>query len=322
MGIWRNIKRLATSKKAIGALLFAFALWGYTRLNEEFVVYLTIPLNITMPDTRAIENPVIDSISVEVNGTGWKLFYLTFFSSSAKCDVNLDINQLQDTVFTVSRDEMIKSIDYLSSVSVVDVYPSSINLKTGVIERVKVPVRSLVSVVPRQGFAAVGEIKLKPDSIYISGNRKLLGNLFEWKTKQIVINDVFGQVSLSVALSDTLSSIIKLSRNVVTAEIDIQQIAEKTIYDVEVNIRSGKPPESHKLFPRYVDVTVRGGVELLTTITKSDFSVTIDQEQVLNDSTGIIRPSISINKEVDILKTDPPYVYHLKQYSKRSLAEL
>lgn len=317
-----KIKQVLTSKSLIGAFIFAIALWGYTQLNGSFVTLVEVPFEVNLPKNRAVENELPGSVSVEARGTGWNLFTLIFFNSSAQCYVDLSKSQVTDSVHILSRTDLMKSVDYFVNVEPIDVLPEQIPLKIGNISTIRIPVIPDIEILPRSGFAHVGEIKVIPDSIEISGNEKILRRIKSWKTSPIKFEDTQKPFTAQVNLKDTLGTIIELSEKKVEVSIDIQQLAEIIFPDVKIRIRGGSASKKHKIQPEYLVVTLQGGIGQLTDLSPEEISASIGYNQMLNDTTGIIRPKIQIPEGIRLLRTDPPYIYHTKMVDKPRISGL
>ena len=315
----RNIKEILTSKPLIGAVFFAVSLWVYTTLGDEFVTYVDIPLSMKLPSDRAVENRLPEEITVEARGTGWSLFTLIFFNTAAECEIDLSTNFMPDSVYVVSRNEIIKSVDNLINVEAIDVLPETMTLKIGKIETLMTKVSPKINIKTRDGFIQVGDLQLKPDSVEITGNNKLIHHIKEWPTETIEINDAFQPLSFSVNLSDSLGSILNLENKKIKVNADIQMLGDITIIDVPVKLTGGSLPKKHILEPKIIDVSIRGGIEILSGLTIEDISVTIDSRKVLKDSTGLLLPKIKVGKGLEVVRSYPEYIYHYEEVKYPSI---
>jgi YbbR domain-containing protein len=311
---YSKIKKMLRSKSLIGSLIFAMALWGYTTLSGEFTSFIEVPLKVILPGDRAIENPLPQNISVSVRGSGWQLFSLTFFNSSAQCLIDLSKRNIQDSTFKIARADIIKSVRYLLNLEAIDVIPDNLNLTLGRIGIIRVPVRPIIDINTKTGFLQVGKIDVQPDSIYIRGNEKVIGNIKEWKTQFKRFDAVHESFTASIPLSsDTLNTLVSLSTSNVTISADVQQAAEITIPDVKIQIRGGVLPVSQNIKPRLLSVTLRGGINQISSVNPDAITASIQFNQILRDSTGILKPDIDFPEGLILLNTDPPYIYHIRE---------
>jgi YbbR domain-containing protein len=312
---WKKIRKILTSKSFLGSIFFAFAMWVYTSLNAEYKTFVDVPLKIKLPKNVAIETPLPSKISIKVKGSGWAIFYLDFFSTSADCLINLSDKPLSEGSYQITRSEIIKGVEYFLNVEAIDVLPEVLEITTGLIAQRTVPVKSNISLNLKDGFSNVGNIVLSPDSISISGNKKVIDNISHWETVPTTINKVFEPGTITVSLKDTLNTIVTLSQNYINANYDVEQSADLTVYDIPVNIKgSNNLPKNHKLEPNRICITLSGGVEQLANFDPGQIESYIDLKDILQDSTGIIIPKVKIgNKNIKLNSINPPYIFH-KRY--------
>ncbi|MBI5325481.1 MAG: hypothetical protein HZB41_09480 [Ignavibacteriae bacterium] len=310
----KKIRKVLLSKAFLGSFFFAFALWVYTALNNEYKTFVDVPFKILLPKNIAIETALPEKISVKVKGKGWDIFYLNFFSTSANCTVNLIEKDIGEGNFQITRNDIIKGVESFSNVEPIDVLPEILEITTGTIERKKIPVRVNIIVHPRDGFVQVSGFSSYPDSIIITGNSRVLRNLDYWETNQTVFSDVYKMQTVPVTLKDTLKNILTLSQNSVNVKFNIEQMAELVVNDINIRIHGIENlPKSQLITPERINVTVRGGVEQLAEFNPSQISSYIEYRDILNDSIGIIIPKVGIsNNKFRIVSINPLYIYHKK----------
>jgi hypothetical protein len=307
----KKLKKLFLSKSFLGSIFFAIGLWGYTSLNLNYVTFVQVPLEIILPENRAKENELPSNVSLKVRGTGWHLFYLIFFNSSAKCYLDLSQTQVTKEEYKISRNDLIKSVIDLISVETIDVIPESVTLISGLKEEKKVPVIPNIMVNTREFFCKVGAIKLVPDSVIIWGNKKVIDSINEWKTEPLVMNDLHSFITVPVKLFDTLSNRVQLSELNVNANINVQQISEITIDNIPIIIKGGSIKSNQILMPSQISVTIRGGIDIISKLSNDVILPTLDYLEIIDDSIGILKPSIILPRDVTLVRVSPPYIYHI-----------
>jgi len=310
-----KIKKLltfVTSGQFIVSLVLAASLWAYVTLNNEYMTYVKLPLTIILPGNRAMEESLPEEISVEIKGSGWNIINLSFFNSSAKCEVDLSNNIISQEEYKISRSDLLKSVQFLGNVEPMDILPESIIVRTGSIGRYNVPVVPAFAVVPREGFTIVDEPRLYPSSVTIKGNNSVVSTIKSWNTIPMEISDVYHSFNLPMPLSDSLQGIVSLNYNMINISVDIQQIGEVEVQGVKLKVRGGTIQNDNRLSPLTFDVTVQGPVDIIADITREDISVQLDYIDILNDSTGVLKPKVVVPKNVKVLSNNPKYVYHVR----------
>ncbi|MGA2298632.1 MAG: hypothetical protein ABSG15_13885 [FCB group bacterium] len=309
---YTQIKAIILSKSFIAAIILAIALWGYTALNSEYKTMVDLPLMVKLPLNRAIENPLPSKISVKVKGAGWDIFYLIFFNTYAKCQVDLSGKNFRDSIYLISRNEILQSFQSMLNVEPLEVFPESLPLKTGYSGEHSFPVYSNIKVIPRNDFVVVNDAKIEPEYIIAIGNDRVLKNISKWGTKPASINDVYKPFSITIPLNDTLGDIVKLSQKTVNVAYDIQQMAELKIYNVEIKVKGGGSiPRNNFLLPGHVNITVRGGIDQIAKFNLDAISAYIDYSDIITDSTGIILIKTKVvDNSAKIIKVEPPFIFH------------
>ncbi len=308
----KKIFQFFSSKSVLGALFFAISLWIYVSLSTEYVINTEVPLIIQLPNDRAIEVPPPETISIDVKGTGWHLFNFLFIGSSANCQINLEKTSIKDSIYEISRTDILKGMQHLVNVQAIDavVENNKLLLITGKAGNYQIPVKSKVKIHPKEGFILIGKTEIIPDSIIISGNEKITTIFKEWNTEEKLFNDVYLPLSTKINLSTQFSNIVKLSTKEVDISVDVQQEASVTFVDIPVSVIEGKLPRNSILEPEILRVTVKGGINDISNLSSVQIKVQINIQQLLNDSTGIVVPNIILPKNLKVANINPPFLYH------------
>jgi hypothetical protein len=314
--------KIITSKTFLGALGFSIALWLYITLNTVFVSFVKVPLKIHLPADKSIEKPIPDYISVEVRATGWEIFNLDYLNSAAECNIDLSGVHIDKAWYTIARSDIIKNLENMGNVQAIDVVPQSIDLKLGKIGEYSVVVEPDVEIKPREGYVLVGEVTTVPDLITIRGNDKKIRGTTRWKTVHMEFEDLTSGIETKLPLSDTLSNIIKLSTREVVLRADVQKLAEITIEDIPLLLNGAKLPYEHEIYPQIFDITLRGGIKEIENLNYDEIIISVNTTDVVNDTTGIVKPHISLPKNIECIKISPPYIEHTKIIKGEKLSRL
>jgi hypothetical protein len=275
---------------------------------------LNVPLKITLPPSRAIENEINKEISVKVKGSGWHLLNALYFNQTNQCLIDLSGENIKDSIIELSRSDFMKNLQSMNNLEPLDIEdPKALYIKTGKVGQYSIDVEPDIIINPRDGFMVVGEILTKPDLINISGNDKVVKKILNWRTQRIEINDVFGPITKVVSLSDSLKNIIKLSENRVKIIADIQKVTEIKLYDIKIKINGADLPKDHKIIPASVSITIRGGIDQVSALDQVSIIASINATEIISDSLGFLKPVISVPPNIKVLSIDPPFVRHVKR---------
>ena len=319
---FKKAGKVISSKSFLGAFLFAFALWIYVNLSNEYTTYIQLPLEVILPENRALESSLPTTVDIEVKGTGWNLINLTIFNTSALCRIDLSEELINQDEYRVSRTEILKSAqEDLASVSLNDVR-ESLTIKTGAIGYDTVEIVPRFTITPKKGFALIGKYEMWPKTVRIKGNSKISGMIDVWPTERVNIDNYHKSFTVNVPLSDSLKGIINLSQSYVTVRANIQQEATVSIPDIPLHIKGGNVNEEHIVQPTYLNVTLSGPIDIISALTRDDIKARIDYADIINDSTGILIPEITMPDDLTILNFSPSYVYHKRRIRVESEFDL
>ncbi|MDR0927494.1 MAG: hypothetical protein LBO69_06985 [Ignavibacteria bacterium] len=319
-----EIKRWYYNKSFWGSLLVAIALWIYASLNDEYQSTIDVPLQVKAPTGRAIEDVLPTKISIDVKGNGWSLFNYLYLNSIKLCKVNLDDASKADSIYVVHSVDMQKGLEGINKLVIRRFYPDSLRVRTGEVSTKTVNITPNVNIIPRQGFVIVGDVRTEPTAVSITGNTKLIDSILSWKTIMQTYTDVTpnlnsdassdknARFSRTIAVSDSMASVIKIKPKNVTIFAPIQQYGEVTFHDVKINVIGGQLPSDNVLLPQLFTVTLSGGIELLSKINASEIILSLDYNAIMNDSNGILIPKVDTLPYTKVINIYPKYIQHKK----------
>ncbi len=321
------MKLLAAIKKAfsasvMGSLLFALGLWAYTSLNGTYVTVVQVPVGIRLPEDRALETMLPQYISVEARGTGWNLFNLIFFNSTKKCIIDLSRKIINDSLYTISKSDLLNGIQAFEKVDAKEIYPEVIPIKTGIVHEKEIPIVPNILITPREGFMTVGDLSIFPDKVLIRGNNKVLDRINSWSTDLYTFKDVNKPFNVPVQLKDAPGMNVRLSGSSVMLSANIEQRAELMFIDVPVSISGSSMPKNHYISPRFITVVVRGGIEELSALEKSDIIVSVNYDDLVRDSSGIVIPQVDVPKNIKVISKEPAFLFHVNKYVVNKISDI
>ena len=266
----------------IGAFSLATVLWLFVKSGDQYTMVLDLPIearNLNAQKTYLKEVPKYASVMLK--GKGRDLFKSYMLQNYAGFKLVLDLEGIsQEYEFMLNdyfeenpRKVVLPSSYKLTFVEVI--YPNRIKISLDEIMEKSVPINSNLEISLADGYIQVGLIRFVPDSIIIVGPRAELNNLNEVYT----IKDTL--IDLSYAYNSNIdlifpSRLIKGQVSSVEYFLNIQQISERIIVDIPVQVTN--KVKGIRVFPspQTVSLTVVGGVNQISIINPSDISVTVD----------------------------------------------
>lgn len=311
-----------TRKTVLGALSLAIALWVFTSLNEMYSVKVGVPFELNLPSNRALEAELPKKITVETRGSGWNLFNLLFFNTEKKCYVDLSGTKIIDSNYQVSRSQLLTGVKSFEEVQSVNVYPENIDVKTGKNVTIKVPVEDRINIKTNPNFVVVDNVKFIPDSISITGNHKIISKIDKWYTKNETLDDVKTDLEGQIELSDSLEGIIEINPKTIDYSANVQLLADMEYEQIQIDIIGGKIPKNFQIYPMYFNVTVSGGIQVLSKLRRQEILISIDLSDILNSETGVIKPVVQLPDNITLKQIYPDKIYIFKRDKINNLNQI
>ncbi|MFZ4619916.1 MAG: YbbR-like domain-containing protein [Bacteroidota bacterium] len=291
------------------SLTCSFLLWIAINLNNQFQVSINIPIRVqNLASDQAIASPLPKNLIVAIKGPGWQIINTTFFHSPRFI---IDFNDLHKRGMIYTSKELMDHSNLGRSVTILASYPEKIELRLE--ERISrnIPIKPIVDVAFRDGFGIVGSIRIKPESVTVTGARSLINNFHEWHTNKITLRDLNMSISIVGNLEDTLN--FELSRSITSAAIyfDVQPIAERTISDIPIEIVQVPDNKQVVLIPPKTAIIIRSGVNNIANLSSKDFHAFIDYRTILLDTSGMVQPSILGPENVKIVQQRPDRIQYV-----------
>ena len=268
----------------LGAFSLATILWLFVISGDQYTMIIDFPIearNLNAQKTYLKEVP--NSAAVMLKGKGRDLFKAFILQKYSGFKLVLDLEGIsQEYEFFLNdyfeknpRRVVLPSSYKLSFVEVV--YPNRIKISLDEIMKKTVPVSSNLSISLKDGYTQVGLIKFYPDSVNIVGPKAELDRINNINT----IKDTL--TNLSYAFNSDLNlflpnRLINCSHTEVQCYLDIQQISERIIVDIPVNVINKLKGIRVFPSPQTVSLTVIGGALQISEIKPEDILVTVDFE--------------------------------------------
>ena len=284
------------------SVFMACILWAYVTLTRTYEDDITVPITVLPPAGQTIISNVPASVTVRVRTSGLHLANLRLYNQPANCKLALTEQALdQPSAFRITSTAMLREITATLGVRVLSVSPNEITLRTGTPELKSVPLTVTHGIGCRPGFMLSSEPTADRAGVTLRGMAEVLSPLSRWSTKRIILDDVHESMMIDVPLSDSLGSVVDVMPKTVRVHIPIQQIADATIADVEVTLDRRLIDQGFSLRPNRISVTVRGGVQDVSELTRLD----LRSEVTAQPPHGVVIPAVQCPRGMRVISTAP-----------------
>jgi hypothetical protein len=170
----------------------------------------------------------------------------------------------------------------------------------------QVPVRPSLTIRTGPAHELIDPPVLDPDSVTVSGAASIVAPLSDWPTDSLVIPDVRDTLRQTVPLRDSLTGLVERSTDQVTVVVRAGKFAEET-REVAVEV-TGVPAGQDLVALQPSTIRIRYRVlfdQLFESRRSSGFFATVSYSQIRSDTTGYVRPDITVPSDLEIRDPEP-----------------
>lgn len=293
------------------SVVFSIILWISISLSNDYYATVNVPIKlVNFPTGYSTASDIPKDISVKLKGKGWKLLGVNI---STKSDYTISVDD--SGRINVNLYNYLGENQWLSSdIEVIDITPDTLSFMVEKDFMKKVAVVSDLDLKFKQGFGLASPIQITPDSTTLYGPRSVVKNLRFVYTKRKTYNNLDGRTTDQVALED-LPGVIYKNREV-RVVLNVQQIVDKNFDDINVRINDLPVDRDVILLPNKVSVGIRGGIEILGTMTKDEIKAYVNYRDIVLDTLGSVVPHVEIPKNTTLKSIKPARLrYIIKKFN-------
>ena len=266
----------------IGSFSLALVLWIFVVSENDYTMIIELPIEArNLSSQKAHKKEVPTNALVRLKGTGRDLFKSFILKNYAGFKLVLDLEGIsQEYEFILNEyfekypQKVVLPLNYnMTFVEVV--FPSKINISLDDYSVKTVPIISNVKAIPAPGYVEVGKTVIKPTEIEIAGPKKELALINHVETLIDTLLNLTSVYNGNIKLK-SLGRLIDYSEKYINLKIDIQNISERIVADIPVEIIS--IPQKIRVFPspQTVSLTVVGGINKIATLNPNKIKVIVD----------------------------------------------
>jgi len=299
-----ELKFLKNWRIKLSAFLVAIVCWFaiVTESKYQYVLDVhVVPVN--LPEGKILVNKLPPTATVRFEGRGKALLALRFGQAA---NIKLDLSKVTSEANLVLKDmEMvIPRRDEVVFWKVLS--PDTVFVRLDYLETKKIPVITQIDVETIPGYTQVGNIKLTPDSILISGSVNTVRRLNRIMTRPVAFKNQQSTFSSRVELAKIPDSLNIMQQDLaVDFTVDIQKLMEDQVDEVPIYVENA--PGNRRVTPRpsTVKLTIIGGEQLIMGLDKRFFKAVVDYKQRKPNSANGYKPRIEKPDGVEIARVVP-----------------
>jgi len=279
-----------------------------TKLSKEYESTIEYPVAYEkLPNDKLLQETPLDEIGIHVRASGFKIISGKLFPRSINIDASLLYLKSKTHYFLLLSQQKVAiqrqmdagvSIDHFSN--------DSIHFNLGLLKRRKLPIKLNAEITYENGFDIEGEIKLVPDSIYVSGPESIMDTIRFIETQKIAksnANKSFREELILKKFKE--SSNVRLDTTKVHIVGSIEKYTESTI---SLPFTIVNLPEGVKIntYPKQVDVTYKVSLSNFGKINPSSFVIECNYVMSVDNNLQYLIPKLTVkSKLVKNVKISP-----------------
>jgi hypothetical protein len=287
----RNTKK-GKLKMLLFFLFIAFFTWFLTKFSKDFNATINTSFQFdNLPNKTAVSTTSINNFSFDLTTSGFDFLIYKFKKPIIKIDVSKYYNENTRTIFIPNNDlvkiisSQLKNTKTVSNLSISDL---SVILDT--IESKKIPIILFSDIIFQNGYKSIDGLKLKPDSISVSGPSLIIDSIQQINTRPFVIKNVKENISEEIEL-DTFSDVnLNYSHVKVVLSTSVEEFTQKKLV-LPIKIINLPDDLNIKLISEAITITFDVSLTEFNSITEESFEAICDYEK-RNTNENFIIPEL------------------------------
>tara|TARA_B100001250_G_scaffold354822_1_gene328910 strand:+ start:2628 stop:3605 length:978 start_codon:yes stop_codon:yes gene_type:complete len=260
----------------------AVLLWIFVVSNNEYEILFDFPIEArNLSSQKAHKEELPPFVTARIGGVGRDLFRALIIKKYSGFKLVLDLESIsQEYEFSLNdyfkkypEKVVIPSKYNINFIEIV--YPNKIKISLDDYDLKIVPVIPNITIYPSPGYTQVSKIEISPMKIEIAGPKEEMILINHVETIFDTLNNLENSINFDIEIL-SLGKLIKFSDEKVKVFLDIQEISERIISDIPVQVIN--IPSNIRVFPspQTVSLTIVGGYKRISNITSDEINVVID----------------------------------------------
>lgn len=280
-------------------LVLTSIIWVLIALSKNYTSVAVFKIEYeNVPSNKLLQNKPVSNLEMLIEAPGFTLLRYKIKQHKLKFKLS-NLGKTNQMYYLLPNAQ----IPYLNKQLKGDLKVLNVSIDTVFIEMGNnvskmVPIHPNVDVKFKLGYNFIEKLKISPDSVLISGPKKIIDSILEINTNSIKLNDVYENIDLNLKLVRPLKRNIELSVTEVAAIGVVDKFTEGSFVLPVVVMNE---PEGVKVnpFPKTIKVIYQVGLSNFNKISEDSFSVIYDYNQYKNDTlTRYLTPLVSLKTDL------------------------
>ena len=310
----KAIKNNRKIKVFLFFLVLSGIIWMLIELSKSFVTPVVFSVEYTdLPKDKMVQKKPLSELELQIKAPGFMLLKYKF--KKRKIILSLKNISKRKSVYFILPNKQISSLNtqFSSEIEIMGVLRDTIFIEIGNSISKKVPIIPKLDIQYKAGYNLVEKLKITPDSVIVSGSKKLIDSITGISMSPLKLNDVYEDIDMELSLNSPYKAgQIKMSAIKVKVSGKVEKFTEGT-FKIPVSIINIPFGVKVTTFPKEIEVIYQAGLSNFSKITQNDVSVVFDYKQYENDTLiSYLTPVIAQQSDlIYALKINPPQLEFL-----------
>lgn len=283
-------------------LAISLTFWFFQTLNETYEQEVEVPVEIKgVPTNVVITSDTPRTLRVNLRDRGVQILNYLYAQKPGKIIVDFNANTNATGFVSIPTAELLKQIapNLASSTQVTSVKPETLEYFYNYGQHKRVPVAVQGTAAPKRLFSISKQVT-HPDSVTVYAAQEILDTITAAYTRPLALRDISDTTHVDMPFQSVRGA--KFVPASTQVDLYVDRLVEKT---VRVPVQQVNFPAAKQLrtFPAAVNVTFQVGMSMYRQVTKENFVIVINYEDLLRSNTNKCHLS---------LKTVPEGVSHAR----------
>jgi YbbR domain-containing protein len=292
------------------SIVVSFIAWCVFALSNNYLYRVPTAVQyINVPENKAFHPLQSDTVSLQVEGTGWQILFSKLRLQPTNIKVDLSGLKNRNWVMFSSQLGFINR-QIPGNKRLIKVSPDTLYFDFSKQAVKKVPVRLVSNLSFKKQYNIIDSVVIKPAYVTVTGPLEDLERIEEWDTEPLVKKDVENDLMVRLALTDKMQGNLNVYPSNVEVKIPIGETTEK-ILEIPIRIENPRRGMSTTLLPGKVRLTVSVPLKYYSEVTRESFEAVVNLD---NSTYKISNLPVIITKSpafCSIIKVEPQNVNYI-----------
>lgn len=274
-----NLNKAQRRKLSIFAkcIFFSFVAWALFAVSNRYVYSVRSDVQyVNIPDNRAFHPLQSDTVTIQVEATGWQLLFSKLRSERPK--VQVDLSGLQSRNWIVLSNQLgFLNRQFPETQQVTAVMPDTLYFDFSKQTERKVPVKALYRLQFSKQYDVIDQLRVSPEYVTITGPLEDVVQIEQWETDTIRELAVNADVHTVVNLKQNQRANINVYPTSVEVDIPVGEVTEKVL-EIPLKVENAKKFRSVRLLPDKVKLTVLVSLRDFMKVSAGTFEAVVNMD--------------------------------------------